>query len=780
MSGTMSLSLHVSISARRANAEGWGDFPFALRLIEAFQRLGHNASLFYRDETPELTGQRDVVIRIVGPHLEDPVPEVPNLLWMISRPNVCTGAALSRYQKVFFASAPLASAYASLGLNAGPLLQCTDGGLFNPQTNDGLAPSHDVVFVGNRAGRAPRTNVLAAVRLGFNVKIWGRGWEGKVPAENLVGTRVDTAELARIYAGSRIVLNSHMPDMAQLGFMSNRSYDALACGASVVSDRVQQFSCEGLDGLHMAAPDDASLADTLTRILAADETPAMRMARSDAVLADSSFDVRARLLAAEADLLLSQERRAGQLLRFLPQVPPTGAHRSSHLRDLPDEAEATKFLPDAGLSRLCASHSLDVTLTLSDPSVSPPDMSPAEAHRRSAAAVLRICSLLALEDGLAALKIIAEPAEARTGVIHGGMTDHRAARSIAMMDPARRRLPETRARITDLWQRSRRVLDFRMDETHPLAPRSNSGDLAKVQIRLMNNRPLFAHSPAELERDRHKRHLQLWSRSNPDSPQSPVGVFLHLFYPELTPVFRDRLEVLEAPHRVYISTDTDAKANEISRSFPAADIRVLPNRGRDVFPKLYGFPGAYRDHDLVLHLHGKKSLHARVLDQWLEHCLDGLLPKREETARILSLFQSIPSLGMAMPLVFPSVIGAAHWSDNREIAEELAHRMGLTDPLPDDANIDFPVGSMFWARTRALRPLLELDLQASHCPPEYGQVDATVAHAIERLYGVVCRATGHRMLRVAPSGNHMYKSHRFTARSNREVRTALESGFFGD
>lgn len=60
-----------------------------------------------------------------------------------------------------------------------------------------------------------------------------------------------------------------------------------------------------------------------------------------------------------------------------------------------------------------------------------------------------------------------------------------------------------------------------------------------------------------------------------------------------------------------------------------------------------------------------------------------------------------------------------------------------------------------------------------------GQLDATTAHAIERLYGIARRAAGLRLIRVAPTAA-MHKTHRITASTNREVRDALEAGAFDE
>jgi spore maturation protein CgeB len=54
-------------------------------------------------------------------------------------------------------------------------------------------------------------------------------------------------ELRRYYSSADVVLNDHWADMRAFGIISNRVYDALACGALVVSDRVPGIE-EEFDG----------------------------------------------------------------------------------------------------------------------------------------------------------------------------------------------------------------------------------------------------------------------------------------------------------------------------------------------------------------------------------------------------------------------------------------------------------------------------------------------------------------------------------------------------
>ena len=63
----------------------------------------------------------------------------------------------------------------------------------------------------------------------------------------------------------------------------------------------------------------------------------------------------------------------------------------------------------------------------------------------------------------------------------------------------------------------------------------------------------------------------------------------------------------------------------------------------------------------------------------------------------------------------------------------------------------FVAGTMFAARTAALRPLTKLDSAQMTYEREQGQRDGTLAHAIERLMAAVVLYTGYRIQEL-PAG----------------------------
>ena len=231
-----------------------------------------------------------------------------------------------------------------------------------------------------------------------------------------------------------------------------------------------------------------------------------------------------------------------------------------------------------------------------------------------------------------------------------------------------------------------------------------------------------------------------------------IAAICHIYHVPVAQELRFYLGNLPRPADIYISTDTEQKRTALQAVFAGweggeVEIRITPNRGRDIAPKLVGIADVHARYDLVLHLHAKMSTHADFLSPWRAYLYETLLGTPEIARSIIDAFARLPDLGMVAPQHYEAIRRWIGWQGNFEAARSLATRMGI--PLSPRRALDFPSGSMFWARPAALQPLFDLKLAFEDFPEEKGQVDFTPAHAIERLYFHVCESSGHSWLKVA-------------------------------
>ena len=238
--------------------------------------------------------------------------------------------------------------------------------------------------------------------------------------------------------------------------------------------------------------------------------------------------------------------------------------------------------------------------------------------------------------------------------------------------------------------------------------------------------------------------------ADPGAPRT--AAICHIYYDNIAPEIQRYLRHIPFGFDVYISTNTEAKKAVIESIFRDWDrgkveVRIAPNRGRDIAPKLIAFRDVYPNYDYVLHLHSKASKHAGVLACWRGYAYETLLGSPAIVASIFDAFRRRPDLGIIAGQHFEVMRHWINWGDDFRLALPLAERMGF--PLAQDKVLDFPSGSMFWARTAALKPLLDLNLAFEDFDAESGQIDATTAHAIERLYFYVCEHAGYGWLKIA-------------------------------
>ena len=231
--------------------------------------------------------------------------------------------------------------------------------------------------------------------------------------------------------------------------------------------------------------------------------------------------------------------------------------------------------------------------------------------------------------------------------------------------------------------------------------------------------------------------------------EEKVGVIAHLFHLELWDVIDLRLQNIKQAFDLFVTTPYEKRQlveQLVLRKYPQARILACENRGRDVAPFLQAMDhfDIYK-YDTVLKIHTKRSLHlGEGGGKWFNSLIDHLIGDGDTVAWVVDKFRNFSDIGM---LIHSDSGRWVHESlyRNREWLDKLIRRMKLGD-LQGQKDWVYSAGTMFWFSGSALLPIRELGITVDDFEEEMGQLDGTLAHALERLMPLVVQKSGRLVL----------------------------------
>ncbi|MEZ5960376.1 MAG: glycoside hydrolase family 99-like domain-containing protein [Hyphomonadaceae bacterium] len=228
----------------------------------------------------------------------------------------------------------------------------------------------------------------------------------------------------------------------------------------------------------------------------------------------------------------------------------------------------------------------------------------------------------------------------------------------------------------------------------------------------------------------------------------PLYVVIHAFHIDVLEEILSDLTLVRAPFRLIVTCPPDRaeqarKAVASSTLTCEVDVVETENRGRDVLAFMEAMRQLHLPPDaVILKLHTKKSTHREDGATWRREMLGELLAA-DTIDCALERFARDGDLSLIAPAKHLAPI-TTYIGFNQERIEALLQRGGWRGI---DTQTDvFAAGTMFFIRRCSLDSLLTLNLTRDEFEQEDGQKDGTLAHALERMFGLVILREGGRII----------------------------------
>lgn len=250
-----------------------------------------------------------------------------------------------------------------------------------------------------------------------------------------------------------------------------------------------------------------------------------------------------------------------------------------------------------------------------------------------------------------------------------------------------------------------------------------------------------------------------WQRIIHSSPLGQPGVRVavvaHIFYPELANEIYDLLKNIVEPFDLIVTTPHEGATATLIDTFAglasSVTVSLSENRGRDVGPFLAVHrSGMLERYDAVLKLHSKKSTYSERGQHWQQSLFSQLCGNSRMVNRVIALLRS-GNVGMVGPHDY-YLSHPHYWGANQATVCKLTQSLTASTLQDKDVQLGFFAGTMFWFAPKAIAALHDIPDELLNFEPENGKQDGTLAHALERLFGLLPRLSGYNVTSLSLAG----------------------------
>lgn len=221
-----------------------------------------------------------------------------------------------------------------------------------------------------------------------------------------------------------------------------------------------------------------------------------------------------------------------------------------------------------------------------------------------------------------------------------------------------------------------------------------------------------------------------------------ICVLIHLHYDDSVNKYRnyiknipEHIDILISYSNLEVFYQMQNIASEVKNKFIYIEKK---NRGRDISALLVAAKKELLKYDIICFVHDKKSkneIMKKDTEEWAYSLWENTLSSKEYIENVVSIFENDNRVGVLVPpLYFGEYFLAEYinqWGNNYNILVELLKETGVTK-IPSKDSIIKAFGTVFWARTNALRKLFNRKWKYEDFDEEPLSIDGTISHAIER------------------------------------------------
>lgn len=234
--------------------------------------------------------------------------------------------------------------------------------------------------------------------------------------------------------------------------------------------------------------------------------------------------------------------------------------------------------------------------------------------------------------------------------------------------------------------------------------------------------------------------------------QERVAVVINLYYRDTIDRYINYVRHIPNNIPIYICSSDAFVLESVKSKLHRENFFCIEknNRGRDISAFLVAAKDVIKSTDFFCFIHDKSpnATHLREdVEIWIENLWENTLASGNYIQNVIAQFKEDEQLGLLVP---PAPYGEFYsdwygntWGSGYEVTKELATRLNLCTEISFDAEVR-ALSTVFWARTNALKKLLDYPWTYEDFPQEPLPADGTLNHAIERILGFVAQDAGYQ------------------------------------